>query len=157
MRVLVVYDSKFGNTYKVAESLASGFGEEAQLVHADTLTIDMLQEADVLIVGSPIQRWRPSPTIKVLLDELKADTPAGSKPIKAAAFDTGFASVIAGNAAKKIYKALRKSGFKMLAPPERFIVTGTEGPLMRGELNRASVWGKLLHRNCQREELKAAT
>jgi hypothetical protein len=45
-----------------------------------------------------------------------------------------------------IAKRLRHRGYRLAAPPEGFIVTGTEGPLREGELARAREWGARLAR-----------
>jgi hypothetical protein len=45
-----------------------------------------------------------------------------------------------GYAAKPIGKALQRKGGAEAAPPEGFFVTGTEGPLKDGELERAAEW-----------------
>ncbi|MHB8840870.1 MAG: hypothetical protein ACYC56_03625 [Candidatus Aquicultor sp.] len=60
----------------------------------------------------------------------------------AAAFDTGFTSIFAGNAAKRIAQALQQAGFRLIVPPQRFIVTGAEGPLAEGELDKAKTWAQ---------------
>ena len=48
----------------------------------------------------------------------------------------------AAYAAPRISAALEKVGATIAAPPEGFIVTGTEGPLKDGELPRAGEWAK---------------
>ena len=45
-----------------------------------------------------------------------------------------------------IAKRLRHRGYRLAAPPEGFIVTGTEGPLREGELARTREWGARLAR-----------
>ena len=43
-----------------------------------------------------------------------------------------------------IEKGLRESGYRTVAAPGRFIVTGGQGPLREGELERARHWGEEL-------------
>ena len=47
-----------------------------------------------------------------------------------------------GYAAEKMYKALAKKGSTQAAEPAWFFVTESEGPLMGGELERATEWVK---------------
>ena len=63
---------------------------------------------------------------------------------RAAAFDTRLPSALAGGAARPIARQLHRHGYQLAAKPEGFIVTGTEGPLREGELNRARAWGAAL-------------
>jgi hypothetical protein len=72
--------------------------------------------------------------------------PPASPGQLAAAFDTRVGARFAGAAAKGIAKRLRHRGYRLAAPPEGFIVTGTEGPLREGELARAREWGARLVR-----------
>jgi hypothetical protein len=46
-----------------------------------------------------------------------------------------------GYAAEPIADRLRKKGGELIVPPEGFLVDGTEGPLIEGELERAADWG----------------
>jgi flavodoxin len=64
----------------------------------------------------------------------------------AAAFDTRADFKHAGGAARGIARRLRHHGYKLAAPPEGFIITGTEGPLQEGESARARDWGAALMR-----------
>lgn len=51
---------------------------------------------------------------------------------------------VGGYAANYIAKKLRKNGVNLIKPPEGFLVTGEEGPLKEGELERAADWAKQL-------------
>ena len=98
-----------------------------------------LESVDALIVGSPVHAWGPTGKMKAFLKALKPGSLSG---IKVAAFDTGFKPRIAGSAANKIEKALKKAGCSIAIPGEKFVVTGNEGPLADGELDRAAAWAK---------------
>jgi hypothetical protein len=69
--------------------------------------------------------------------------PAGNQ---AAAFDTRLGSLLAGGAARSIYRRLRDSGYQMVAEPKGFIVVDGRGPLRPGEESRARMWGVHLAR-----------
>ena len=87
MKVLVIYDSVFGNTEKVARAIAEGLGEEGD--RRDETPGrgdgDGMAGYDLLVVGSPTRGFRPTEGLVALLNQL----PAGAlKGRRAAAFDT---------------------------------------------------------------------
>lgn len=137
MEVLIIYDSNFGNTKKVADHIATEFGSNASSLSVNDFNQNQLQGIKLLIVGSPINAWRPTKKIKEFLNRLD---PVKMKGIKAAAFDTRVKSFISGDAAKKIARALENSGASVVAPPTGFYVKGNEGPLLDGELKKAEEW-----------------
>jgi hypothetical protein len=47
-----------------------------------------------------------------------------------------------GYAAGRIANNLKKKGSTLIASPEGFFVTGGQGPLKEGELERAAAWAK---------------
>jgi hypothetical protein len=53
---------------------------------------------------------------------------------------------MAGGAARSVARQLHKHGYQLAAKAEGFIVTGSEGPLRDGELDRARDWGAALAR-----------
>ncbi|WP_445155874.1 flavodoxin family protein [Arthrobacter sp. Hor0625] len=142
MKAHVVYDSAFGNTRSVAEAVAGSLGE----VHATPVPVSEFDPADLaagdlLVVGSPINGWRPTPKITELLSTLGGGQLEG---VKAAAFDTRVRMFVHGDAAKKMAHALRDSGADLISEPMPFYVKGSEGPLRPGEIDKAARWGKSL-------------
>jgi len=51
-----------------------------------------------------------------------------------------------GSAAPAILKGLEKAGYRGIARPRGFIVSGTYGPLRDGEFDKAREWGAELAR-----------
>lgn len=153
MKILLVYDSVFGNTEKIAQTIAAALGVEA--VPVNQVEAGQLRGMELLVVGSPTRGFRPTESISKLLNALPKNHLAG---IQVAAFDTRIAletissSALrfmvdkGGYAASTIAKALEKKSGKLLATPEGFLVTGEQGPLKDGELERAAVWGGRLLR-----------
>jgi flavodoxin len=135
MKTLVLYDSKYGNTKIIAETIAETL--EGQLAFITDFTPEMLAEVDLLVVGSPIHGWHASEDITKFLAHLEKSELKGKY---VAAFDTGYDSKFAGNAAAKIEKAMEKAGGKGLISTHKFIVTKGEGPLGPEEIERANVW-----------------
>ena len=155
MKALIIYDSMFGNTERVAQAMATALTDKSEVV---ARRIGDVQPAaftglDLLIVGSPTQGFRPTPAIKKLLDALPAQ---GLQGVKVAAFDTRIAIEEVGSlfltvmvnlfgyAAKPIANRLQKKAGELIAAPEGFIVKGKEGPLQEGELERAAQWARQL-------------
>lgn len=147
MNTLVVYDSEFHNTEAVARAVAEAVG--ARLVHARDAD-GTFEGVDLLLAGAPTQGGRPTGAMQNFLAGLPGDE---LKNIGVAAFDTridfstqNFAMKalmrMIGYAAPKIAKALTAKGGREAAPPEGFIVTGQEGPLRDGELERAAAWAR---------------
>jgi flavodoxin len=138
---LVVYDSKFGNTEKVAQAIAAALGPEENIrpVKVDTVAAEDLQGLDVIVVGSPVHAWRPTKEMQAFLGGLPPNALSG---VQAAAFDTRMRGRLAGAAADNIEKALRKQGCTIVAPATGFLVLDREGPLAEGELDKAVVWAK---------------
>jgi flavodoxin I len=149
VKALVVYDSVYGNTEKVAQAMATALECEAHRVA--TVTPEQLTGLDVLIVGSPTQAFQPLKPVKAFLKGIPAGKLNG---IKVAAFDTRMDVKKVGNAvltvfaklfgyaAEPIGKQLVKKGGIQAVPPEGFLVEGSEGPLQEGELERAAEWAK---------------
>jgi flavodoxin I len=155
MKALIVYDSYFGNTQKVAESIFKTFGskDNVSLKKADEIQLEQLKGLDLLIVGSPTRAFQPGEGMKKFLNSLPARSLNG---VKVAAFDTRikiedtpvailrFFSKIFGYAAKPMTAKLVNKGGNLVAPGEGFFVESTEGPLKDGELERAKAWAQTI-------------
>lgn len=150
MKTLVVFDSVFGNTTKIATTIAEALGTEA--IHVDDVNDTLLEEADLIVIGSPTRAFKPTPKIIALAETL---TPARLGLVKLAAFDTranatGSKNLFMrfidkmGYAAPWLQKKLTEKGFWVCDPPAGFCVESSEGPLQAGELDRAAVWAKSL-------------
>lgn len=144
MKALIVYDSVYGNTEKIARAIAEAVApsSEVKVLRAGEVNPSELVSINLLIVGSPTHGGRPTPAIQDLLNKM-AQPPL--KGIKVAAFDTRSQAKLAkvfGNAAGRIAGHLTKKGGVLIASPEGFFVTGTKGPLKEGELERAAGWAK---------------
>ncbi len=63
MNTLVVYDSQYGNTERIAQAIADTLGTfgQAQAVHVDPGHQVSFQGVDLLILGSPTQGFRLLP------------------------------------------------------------------------------------------------
>jgi flavodoxin len=140
MRIQVIYDSKFGNTERIARTVADGLGPETRVdAVGDVVAIEA--GISLLVVGGPTQAHGTSPAMTDFLGRLPS-----LDGVAVAAFDTRLTwpRLLSGAASDRIAKALTKRGGHLVAPPESFLVTGGEGPLVEGELDRALAWAKAL-------------
>jgi flavodoxin len=141
MNALIIYDSLYGNTWEITEAIASALRQygHARTVPAGSVTAEDLAGLDLLVVGGPTQKHGLSPKLEDLLDRIPPEAVAG---MPVAAFDTRvhIAEWLSGSAADKIAKRLTQMGSRLVLPAESFFVTGKEGPLEQGELQRAQTW-----------------
>lgn len=72
-KILIIYDSKTGNTKKMAMAIAQGVkeveGAEVEVKKVDNVTLKDLLKADGLIIGSPTYYGQMSAKIKALIDK----------------------------------------------------------------------------------------
>ncbi len=151
MKALVVYDSAFGNTEKIAKIIGESL--DSPVKRAVDVKAEDLQALDVLIVGSPTQAFQPLPSVKAFLKTLD---PQSLKGVKIGSFDTradlaslnsrllAFLVKLFGYAAQPIAKQLVKKGGIQTLDPMGFFVSDKEGPLKEGEIERAADWVKQL-------------
>jgi flavodoxin len=165
-RALVVYESVFGDTRRVAEAVASGLAERmpVEVTAAAFAPPTIGPEIDLVVVGVPTHGFTmpsrssregavrqygatvedPSVGMREWLDAVRV-TGAG---VRAAAFDTVMAHpklvVKLNHATKTAEKLLRKLGLSIAAPAEHFVVEDAKGPLAEGEEDRARAWGRSL-------------
>jgi flavodoxin len=147
MKALVVYDSKFGNTERLARVIAEELGGEvpAPMVAANVAGERNLVGIGLLAVGGPTQGHGVSSALRVFLDRIPPDAVRGMRVVT---FDTRlrWPRVLSGSAAAGCARRLVKKGACLLVPPECFLVLAAEGPLLEGELDRARAWADEVRR-----------
>lgn len=177
MRSLVVYESMYGNTHRIAEVISERlrrFGE-SDAVPVDHATPDRLEGLNLLVVGGPThahamsrpatRRSAPEAASKPGTDltmepgwdgdgvrEWLASLDLGNAT-PAAAFDTRIAMspLLTGRASKGIAKRLREHGFELIGEPESFLVT-KENHLSSDEEAHAQDWASSLAETLERTE-----
>jgi hypothetical protein len=165
MKVLIVYESMYGNTSAIARAIAEGVGSGGAEVVVEGVNDAALEDAigcDLLVVGGPTHARglsRASTRTTAIEDEKNAyeeptmgdglrewlnRLPPGDGHV-ATAFDTRIDAPAAftGAAAKGIAKLLTGLGFDLVADRESFLVT-KKNELVDGELERATAWGATL-------------
>src|SRR5689334_20674768 len=147
MHTLVLVDSEFGNTYRLAETIAGELRSAGLVdvinVRAPASESQLPTDLDMVIVGGPTQIHGVS---RPLSEYLEALPPRIFANLACASFDTRVRGwpLLTGAASGGISKRLKKLGAHMITPPESFLVMGKEGPLVDGEMERAHVWAQHL-------------
>lgn len=153
MKALVVFDSFFGNTEKLAREIAAALSDRMDCAVARAGEADPtgLRRLDLLVVGSPTRAFKASEQTVQFLRAIPAGALTG---VKVAAFDTRadiaeinsavltFMVRIFGYAAEPIAKALKRKGGQAVGEPAGFFIQAKEGPLCDGELERAAAWAR---------------
>lgn len=164
MKVLVVYESMFGNTERIAQAIAEGLSTVVDVTTTDVVRAPAQIPDDVkaLVVGGPTHafsmsrlttRQQASTThgadaaaVGRGIREWLAELPAPDDPPVFVAFDTRVdMPLVPGAASRSATRFARKHGFHVLQP-RSFLVEGYEGPLVDGEIERARSWGEGLGR-----------
>lgn len=168
LKALVVYESMYGNTHAVAEGIARGLTNAADVtvVPVGQVSNQLVREADLLVVGGPthVHSMSRASTRKAAVEAAhEADSVlavedgaegqglrewiAGVQElnVRAVAFDTRVQgpAVLMGRASRAIERSLRKRGANMVAEGESFLVS-KDNRLVAGELERAERWGAQL-------------
>jgi flavodoxin len=120
MKALIVYDSTYGNTEKLAKAIGTAIGGEVNVVRVAEASAAALDKTELFIAASPTMGGRPT---EAMLSFLKSIPVASLKNVKVAAVDTRLKAKwvkIFGYAADKIAAKLAKCGGTAIAPPEGF-------------------------------------
>ncbi len=165
MKIVVVYESLFGNTKTIGEGIAEGLREavEVKVGTVDDLSPDEVGDAALIVAGGPthahgmarpdahqsVTKMDPHHKYGPVLPGQKSlrgwleRLPAGHA--NAAAFDTRFDKPrwLTGSAATKIARRLSSKGYSVIGA-QSFFVQATGGPLVDGERERAAAWGREL-------------
>lgn len=151
MNTVLIYDSKFGNTERIAHAIARGLAPLGDVHVVNTADVSAVEQSlggrpDLLLVGGPTQQHGPSPALKAFLKRL----PPMVNGIRVAAFDTRYrgSTWLMGSAAGDTAKAFGKAGSALVAPPESFFIERRGKlelqQLEAGEVDRAESWGQSL-------------
>lgn len=142
-RVFVVYESVFGNTKTVAESIVEGLREvsgiEATLSKPRGVDLNQLVGYDAILVGSPNHACGATRGIKKFIDKLGKINLEGKL---AAVFDT-YGGQDFEKAVKKMEKQIgeKAPGLKLAAPGLSVKVKGLRGSIVEGELPKCKEFG----------------
>jgi flavorubredoxin len=142
-RVIVVYESKYGNTKIVAERISEGLdagkGVKVDLRSLKEVDVNKIPEYDAILIGSPNHMGGPTRGIKKFIDKLgKLDL----KNKQTATFDT-YISRDFEKAVKKMEKSLTEKvpGLTIVFPGLSIRVLGMKGPIDEKDLLKCKEFG----------------
>ena len=144
VKVMVVYESKYGNTKLVAEKIIEGMAEtegiETVLSEVKKVDLDDMADYDAILIGSPNHIGRPTRGITKFIDRVGK---LGLKEKSAAVFDTCLRSDFE-KAVKKMEKRISEKapGLKIIAPGLSIKVQGIKGPIIEEELPKCKEFGR---------------
>lgn len=135
MNILVIYDSNYGNTGKVAEKIAEAL--ETKAVKISALNPNDLTNYELIIVGTPIIGWKPTVNMQAFLEKLP-----NLEGKKVTTFDTRVKLFIHGDAMGKVADSLTSVGATLIVESMAFYVAGPQAApyLLDGELEKAKNW-----------------
>jgi flavodoxin len=162
MNSLVLYYSKFGNTKRIAKTIAATL-EQAGTARASSIErcgVDELRHADLVVVGSPTHYQAVPKAVRSCLKGYPRQSLRGKW---VAAFDTSlqmWGPIMALTAAHGMMARLRRLGGRRAVRPETFGVgehnSSSEDEidlLGDGEIERAQAWAQaILRRTHTREQ-----
>jgi hypothetical protein len=174
MKALVIYESMYGNTRDVALAIADGLSSiaDVEVIEVGTAPDTIPDDIDFVVAGGPTHQFGMSRESSRESARSGSETSIVStgrgirewiqavefarKETSVATFDTTMGSPwflrYMGRASGKIARGLRRKGCKLITTPESFWVSGGNGPLVEGELERARIWaGTLAERIPTRE------
>jgi flavorubredoxin len=155
MRAVVVVESCFGNTSKLADAIIEGLrssGAEVETFPAGSAPRRL--SADLVLVGAPTHNMG-LPTSATRTQAVEKGGTAQATGVRewldhvealdgrVVAFSTTTGGLLAGSASKAIVKALKRRKIQAERGTD-FTVKGTPGPIADGEIERAREWGRTL-------------
>lgn len=144
VKVIVVHESKYGNTRRVAETIIEGIKEiggiEASLSGLKETDFEKITNYDLILIGSPNHMGGPTRGIKGFIDKLSKLQLNGKM---FAVFDTYMGKDFE-KAVKKMERQIREKvpKLKQIASGLSIKVRGMKGPIADGELPKCREFGK---------------
>jgi len=143
-KVIVVYESKYGNTKLAAEKIIEGMkqvkGIETVLSEVKEVDLHQVSSYDAILIGSPNHIGGPTRGIKKFIDKL-GKLNLGEKWF--AVFDTYLGKDFE-KAVKKMEDGIREKapGMKRIVPRLSIRVQGMKGPIVEEELPKCKDFGE---------------
>ena len=145
MKGIVIYDTSYGNTKRIAETIAETLKEsgiEVDLFDVKDVKKLSAKDYNFLVLGSPTKFGTMSFAIRFFLGKVESEEWM-NKPF--AAFDTENPENVEkkqGSAAEKIAEKLRDKKMSQLLPVLKALVLGMKGPFIDGEIERTKEYAK---------------
>jgi menaquinone-dependent protoporphyrinogen IX oxidase len=149
MKGMIVFDTSYGNTKKIAETIAETLKEsglEIDLFYVKDVKRLSAMDYQFLVLGSPTKFGTMSFAFKFFLGKLKGEEWM-NKPF--AAFDTENPENLEKkewSAGEKIAGRLAEKNMRQLLPVLKALVFEMKGPLKEGEIERTKAYARELAR-----------
>ncbi|WP_215144021.1 flavodoxin family protein [Exiguobacterium qingdaonense] len=153
MNILIIFDSLYGHTEKIAHVMQEELSKdhEARMEHVLNIGLGDLAHVDLVIIGSPTNGGSEMEDIKLFLKKISDNALRGKRT---AAFDTSVVKenrnpIIGkiidwfGHAVNRVEGEMIEKGATDVKK-ESFFVDGETEMLKEGELERARVWAREL-------------
>jgi menaquinone-dependent protoporphyrinogen IX oxidase len=147
MKGILVFDTSYGNTKIIAETISETLKESG--IAVDTFYVQDVKKLsakdyDFLVLGSPTKFGTMSFAVKRFLGKVNSKEWMNKT---FAVFDTENPENIErkeGSAAEKIAEKLREKQMNQLSPVLKAVVLGWKGPLQEGEIERTKEYAREL-------------
>jgi len=145
MKGIVVYDTSYGNTKKIAETIAETLKEsgiEVDLFDVKDVKKLSAKDYNFLVLGSPTRFGTMSFAIRGFLGKVKSEEWMNKL---FAAFDTENPENVEkkqGSAGEKIAEKLKEKKMNQLLPVLKALVFEMKGPLKEGEIERTKDYAR---------------
>ncbi len=142
-KIVVIYDSKYGNTKRVGEEIIAGIQDiidtQANMSEVMQINFDDIIAADAFFIGSPNHFGKATRRIRKFIDELGK---INLNRIPVAVFDTYIGRDFE-KTMKKMEKQLNEkvSALKLINPGLSIRVKGARGPVPEEELSKCRQFG----------------
>jgi hypothetical protein len=145
MNVWIVYESRLGNTARLAAAMAQAMAQSDRVQLLAASQAGVPSGVQLLLVGIPGHRSSRPDRVLAWLRQL----PAGAlKGVWISVFEIRFSRPrwFEFSMGWKISRMLLHHGAKHASSPECFFLSGHEGPMAEGEVQRACTWAtQMLH------------
>lgn len=158
MKKIVIFDSYFGNTKIIAETIAEVL--ECEIIKAQAFNVDVVNTYDLLVIGSPTRAFSPTKEVKDLVKKISKDGP------RVALFDTRvemndsvpkflrFMAKRFGYSNDTLEKIIKRKHINSISFSEEFYVKDSEGPLLDGEVEKAKKFAVIIQKNLDQIKLE---
>jgi len=143
MKVLIAYDTKYGNTKQVAELIAEGIktveSNEVDISHVNEVDLNKDILYDLIVIGSPNHMGTQTEKTRMFVKNLSKSPLKGNS---FAVFDT-YMSKDFEKAVKKSEKQITKKipDMKKILPGLSIRVAGKKGPILEEDLPKCKEFG----------------
>ena len=148
LKVVIIYDTWYGNTARAAEAIGEGMKEaglQVELRRVKDVKPEDVTAFDVIVMGSPTHAGGMSEDMRSFVTALKRLTLEGKK---GATFDTRYVGEEVG-AAVVMEMAMMELGVDVVVPGSPFRVEGPQGPIVEGELAKCKEFGQAIARRLE--------